>query len=186
MAVVRFRTALTPRRARTTSRGTKRSWPAAARRPRHDSRFGAKLRVPTQNVAAEAAARPEGWKRNGQLAVLGCPVRSHYVAPKFQAKADQPYITTRSWHFYEAAVATTSKARAKTARISKPGGCSPALPVGASGSSSAAEAPAPVRAGATLVPHRLSVNIFTFGMHVGEHTFGAQKALSNAARVPSY
>jgi hypothetical protein len=51
-----------------------------------------------KRLATKQMAKPEGWKRNGQVALLGTPVEIHIMRDSLVAHAPDMYLRARGEH----------------------------------------------------------------------------------------
>jgi hypothetical protein len=130
-----------------------------------------------KHLAAKQMAKPEGWKRDAQMTLLGTPVEIHVMRDGLVPHAPDLYVRARGDHL------RVPKLRPQTEPIEQ---ASSSAATGGPGASS--EGPpepkklpggfAPEKSTVTLREARrfrpLTVNIYTFGLRFGEASFGVQ------------
>ena len=127
--------------------------------------------------------KAEGWKRNGQLALLGTPVETHIMRDGLVAHAPDMYLRARGQHLRVPKLRPEPTEQASPAATGGPAASSggPAEPTAPPGGFALAKSTVTLREAPGF--RRITVNIYTFGLRFGEASFGVQLA---SHMMPSY
>ena len=145
-------------------------------------RFRCWGQVDTANklLASKQMAKPEGWKRNAQIHLLGTPVAIHVMRDCLVPAAPDFYVRARGDHLRVPKLRPQTEPTEQASSSATTGGPGASLegppepkkrPGGfAPGKSTVTLREAPLRF------RPLTVNIYTFGLRFGEASFGVQLA----------